>query len=277
MPEIDDHPAPTAGSSDAARPATAAAPPLFAAHGLWKHYGGVAAVRDVSIEFPGGTVTAIVGDNGAGKSTLVKMLCGAVQPDRGHLALRGEEVRFATPASAQAAGIATVYQDLALADHRNVAENLFLGRELVNSWGPVHWLARAEMRRNAVAALAELRIHVPDVRREVRTLSGGQRQGVAIARAIHEGSIVLVMDEPMAALGLQEQGRVSGLIERLADRGLTQLIVSHNLDHVFRLATHIAVMRLGRLVALRETAATDRREILHLVSGLEVDGTAVAP
>ncbi len=244
-------------------------PPLFAAHGLWKHYGGVAAVRDVSIEFPAGTVTAIVGDNGAGKSTLVKMLCGAIHPDRGHLTLAGEPVRFTTPAAAQAAGIATVHQDLALADHRNVAENLFLGRETVHRIGPLRWLARADMRREAVTALADLKIRIPDVRREARTLSGGQRQGVAIARAVHQGSRVLVMDEPMAALGLQEQGRVSELIEHLAARGLTLLIVSHNLDHVFRLSTRIAVMRLGSLVAVRDTGATERREILHLVSGIE--------
>jgi ABC-type sugar transport system ATPase subunit len=243
--------------------------PLFAARGVWKHYGGVAAVRDVSIEFPAGTVTAIVGDNGAGKSTLVKMLCGATHPDRGHIELDGEEIRFATPAAAQVAGIATVYQDLALSDHRNVAENLFLGREEVRSWGPVRWLARADMRRAAIAALADLKIQIPDVRREARTLSGGQRQGVAIARAVHQGSRVLVMDEPMAALGLQEQGRVSELIEHLAARGLTLLIVSHNLDHVFQLSTHIAVMRLGSLVAVRPTADTDRREILDLISGVE--------
>ena len=245
------------------------APPLFAARGLWKHYGGVAAVSDVSIAFPAGTITAIVGDNGAGKSTLVKMLCGALHPDRGHLELDGAEVRFSTPAAAQAAGISTVYQDLALADHRNVAENLFLGRELVRSWGPLRWLAHAEMRRASIAALADLKIRIPDVRRETRTLSGGQRQGVAIARAVHQGSRVLVMDEPMAALGLQEQGRVSELIEHLGERGLTQLIVSHNLDHVFQLSTHIAVMRLGALVAVRPTADTDRREILHLISGVE--------
>jgi simple sugar transport system ATP-binding protein len=249
--------------------------PLFAAHGLWKHYGGVAAVSDVSLAFPAGTVTSIVGDNGAGKSTLIKMLCGALHPDRGHLTLGGEVVRFATPAAAQAAGIATVYQDLALADHRDVAENLFLGRELVRSWGPVRWLARAEMRRSTVAALADLKIRIPDVRREARTLSGGQRQGVAIARAVHQGSMVLVMDEPMAALGLQEQGRVSELIEHLAARGLTLLIVSHNLDHVFRLSTHIAVMRLGRLVAVRPVVDTDRSEIIHLISGVDGPGPGV--
>jgi ABC-type sugar transport system ATPase subunit len=248
--------------------------PAFSARNLWKHYGGVAAVRDVSIDFPAGTVTAIVGDNGAGKSTLVKMLCGAIHPDRGQILIDGAEVRFATPAAARHAGIATVYQDLALADHRNVAENLFLGRELVRAFGPFKFLRRAEMRRAAIEALAELKIKVPDVGREARTLSGGQRQGVAIGRAVHQGATILVMDEPMAALGLQEQGRVIDLVEHLAARGLTLLIVSHNLDHVFRLSTHIAVMRLGQVVGVRETRATTRSEILHLISGIEPGATS---
>jgi simple sugar transport system ATP-binding protein len=250
------------------------AAPRFSARNLWKHYGGVAAVRDVSIDFPAGTVTAIVGDNGAGKSTLVKMLCGAIHPDRGSILIDGEEARFSTPAAARHAGIATVYQDLALADHRDVAENLFLGRELVHKFGPFKLLRRAEMRRATVEALAELKIKVPDVRREARTLSGGQRQGVAIGRAVHQGATILVMDEPMAALGLQEQGRVSDLVEHLAERGLTQLIVSHNLDHVFRLSTHVAVMRLGELVGVRETAKTTRSEVLHLISGVEPGGAS---
>jgi ABC-type sugar transport system ATPase subunit len=245
------------------------AAPQFSARNLWKHYGGVAAVRDVTIDFPAGTVTAIVGDNGAGKSTMVKMLCGAIQPDKGEILINGEEVRFATPAAARHAGIATVYQDLALADHRNVAENLYLGRELVRRVGPFSFLRRAEMRRTAIEALEELKIKVPDVRREARTLSGGQRQGVAIGRAVHQGATILVMDEPMAALGLQEQGRVIELVEHLAERGLTLLIVSHNLDHVFRLATHIAVMRLGQVVGVRETALTTRSDVLHLISGIE--------
>jgi len=244
-------------------------PPHFAAHNLSKHYGGVAAVSDVSIEFPAGSVTAVVGDNGAGKSTMIKMLCGAVRPDAGHLTIGGDEVRFTTPAAARDAGIATVYQDLALADHRNVVENLYLGREEVRKIGPLRLLRRSAMRRGALEALADLKVRVPNVDREARTLSGGQRQGVAIARAVHQGATILVMDEPMAALGLQEQGRVIALVQRLAERGLTQLIVSHNLDHVFQLATRIAVMRLGTLVAIRDTAETDRSEILHLISGIE--------
>jgi ABC-type sugar transport system ATPase subunit len=256
----------TAGTGD---DGVATAPPHFLGSDLAKSYGGVAAVSDVTIEFPAGTVTAIVGDNGAGKSTLVKMLCGAIQPDRGHLEIGGKTVRFNTPAAAREAGIATVYQDLALADHRDVAENLYLGRELVHSFGPIRLLRSAEMRRSAIEALADLKVQIPDVRREARNLSGGQRQGVAIARAVHQGATILVMDEPMAALGLQEQGRVIELVQRLASRGLTMLIVSHNLDHVFQLSTRIAVMRLGRLVAVRETAHTDRSEILHLISGIE--------
>jgi len=240
----------------------------FAGRDLRKHYGGVTAVQDVTIEFPAGSVTAIVGDNGAGKSTLVKMLCGAIRPDGGHLEIDGANVEFATPAAAREAGIATVYQDLALADHRSVAQNLYLGRELVRNIGPVRLLRRNEMSTGAVDALAELNIRIPNVGREVRTLSGGQRQGVAIARAVHQGATILVMDEPMAALGLREQGAVIELVERLADRGLTQIIVSHNLDHVFQLSTRIAVMRLGQLEAIRETAATDRSEVLHLISGI---------
>lgn len=241
----------------------------FVARNLAKHYGGVAAVSDVSIEFPAGSVTAIVGDNGAGKSTLIKMLSGAVRPDSGQLEIDGQVVRFATPAAARDAGFATVYQDLALADHRNVAENLYLGRELVRKAGPIRLLRRKEMRRGAIEALADLNVKIPNVDREVRTLSGGQRQGIAIARAVHAGATILVMDEPMAALGIQEQGKVIDLVARLADRGLTQLIVSHNLDHVFRLSSRIAVMRLGRLIDVLDTAETDRSEVLHLISGID--------
>lgn len=251
--------------------AATTSPTAFAGRNLTKHYGGVAAVSDVTIEFPAGSITAIVGDNGAGKSTLIKMLSGAIRPDDGHLEIDGMPVRFPTPADAREAGIATVYQDLALADHRNVVENLYLGRELVRSLGPIRILRRAEMRRGALQALHDLKVRIPRVEREARTLSGGQRQGIAIARAVHQGAKILVMDEPMAALGLQEQGRVIELIERLAERRLTQLIVSHNLDHVFTLSTRIAIMRLGRLVATRETAATTRSEILHLISGISTN------
>jgi simple sugar transport system ATP-binding protein len=249
-------------------PPTPAGAPILAARGVWKSYGGVHAVQDVSIDFPAGTVTALVGDNGAGKTTLIKMLAGVLQPDLGHLEVDGQAVRFGTPAAARAHGIETVYQDLALADHRDVAENLFMGRELVRGLGPLRLLDKREMRRQTEAALGDLNIRIPSVRQQVRRLSGGQRQGIAIGRAVHWGSRVLIMDEPMAALGLQEAGRVQELIHRLAERGLTLLIVSHNLDHVFFLSTRIAVMRLGHLAGIRETANSDHEEIVRLIAGL---------
>jgi ABC-type sugar transport system ATPase subunit len=244
----------------------------LAAFEISKSYGGVHAVRDVTLDFPVGSVTAIVGDNGAGKSTLIKILSGVVAPDHGHLEVLGEPARFHTPAAARAIGIETVHQDLALADHRDAAQNLFLGRELTRGVGPVQVLDVREMRRQAQTALADLKVRVPSVRTEVRKLSGGQRQGIAIARAVHWGSRLLIMDEPMAALGLQEQARVQDMIADLAARGLTMIIVSHNLDHVFALSTRIAVMRLGRLVGVHDTARTDRVQILHHISGLASGG-----
>ena len=246
----------------------AAAPPLLAAREIVKSYGGVHAVSGVTLEFPAGSVTAMVGDNGAGKTTLIKILAGALQPDEGRIEIDGVAVRFMTPGQARGAGIETVYQDLALADHRDVTENLFMGRELTKGVGPFRVTDIGAMRRQTSRALEDLNVKIPSVRQQVRRLSGGQRQGVAIGRAVHWGSRVLIMDEPMAALGLQEAGRVQDLVLRLAERGLTVIIVSHNLDHVFTLSTRIAVMRLGRLVGVRSTAETDHEEIVRMVAGL---------
>lgn len=251
-----------------------APPPLLAARSVSKAFGGIHAVEDVTIEFPAGSVTAIVGDNGAGKTTLIKILCGVLQPDTGHLEIDGLEVRFSTPAAAREAGIETVHQDLALADHRDVVENVFMGREMVRRAGPFSILDRRAMRDATIRILEELNVRIPSIHQQVRRLSGGQRQAVAIGRAVHWGSRVLIMDEPLAALGLQEQKRVQALIERLAERGLTQIIVSHNLDHVFSLSTRIAVMRLGRLVGVRDTARTDHEEIVRLVAGLAPNTSA---
>jgi ABC-type sugar transport system ATPase subunit len=245
---------------------------ILKTEGLTKHYGGVHALEDASFELYDGEHIAVVGDNGAGKSTFMKMLCGVHPPDHGTLEVRGEPVRLASPAAAHELGIETVHQDLALADHRDVAQNLFLGRELRRRYGPVQLLDVARMRREAEQSLRDLRIKLPSVRQEVRKLSGGQRQGVAIARAVHWGSRILLLDDPMAALGLQEQARVQGLIADLASRGLTIVIVSHNLDHVFALSTRIAVMRLGRLIDVRDTSSATPMEILHLISGIAEAG-----
>ncbi len=251
-----------------ARSPQPAAPPVLAVQGVWKSYGGVHAVTDVSLDFPSGTVTALVGDNGAGKTTLIKLLSGVLHPDRGTLVVDGQPIRFASPAMAHAAGIETVHQDLALADYRDVSENLFMGRELTHRLGPFGILAVERMRSQTAKALDDLDVKVPSVRQQVRRLSGGQRQAIAIARAVHWGSRVLIMDEPLAALGLHESARVQELIERLAGRGLTQIVVSHNLDHVFRLASRIAIMRQGRLAGVREASQTNHEEILRLIAGL---------
>ncbi|HEX2646048.1 MAG TPA: ATP-binding cassette domain-containing protein, partial [Candidatus Dormibacteraeota bacterium] len=189
-----------------------ATPPTLAACSVSKAYGGVAAVQDVTLDFPAGSVTAIVGDNGAGKSTLIKILSGVIRPDSGHIEVDGKAVQFSSPAVARGLGVETVHQDLALADHRDVAENLFMGRELQHRLGPIAMLATRRMRVEAGRAIAALQVRIPSVRQEVRKLSGGQRQAIAIGRAVHWGSRVLIMDEPMAALGLQEAGRVQELI-----------------------------------------------------------------
>jgi D-xylose transport system ATP-binding protein len=249
------------------RPLPTALPPL-AARGVSKAFGGVHAVQDLTIDFPSGSVTAIVGDNGAGKTTLIKMLSGVLQPDTGTLELDGQPVRHASPAAARTAGIETVHQDLALSDLRDVTENMFMGRETVRRLGPIGLLDRRQMRRETTRILADLNVKIPSISQQVRRLSGGQRQAIAIGRAVHWGSRILIMDEPMAALGLQEAGRVQELIESLAGRGLTQIIVSHNLDHVFSLSTRIAIMRLGRLVDILETDETDHEEVVRRVAGL---------
>jgi fructose transport system ATP-binding protein len=245
----------------------------LAARSISKHFGGVAALDDVTIEFPEGSVTAVMGDNGAGKSTLMKILSGAIPPDTGQLELFGQRQHFAAPIDARDAGIETVYQDLALSDQRDVAANLFLGREKTRGFGPFRLLAIGEMRRETEDALAQLRVEIPSVRQEVRTLSGGQRQAIAIARAVHQGCRVLIMDEPMAALGLREAEQVQTLIRDLSMKGITQIIVSHNLDHTFAVADRVAVFRQGRVCADLQVSDTSPAEVLHLINGLPGVGT----
>ncbi len=243
-------------------------PISLAVRGVSKVFGGVAALAGVDVEFPRGSVTAIMGDNGAGKSTLMKILSGVYTPDTGTIERDGVPVVLRSPADARHAGIETVHQDLALADHRDVAANLFLGRELAARVGPLRVLKVKAMRHDATTALADLGVDIPSVRTEVRLLSGGQRQAIAIARAVHFGCQVLIMDEPMAALGLREAQKVQDMISDLASRGITQIIVSHNLDHTFAVTDRVVVFRQGRVVGVRETAKTEPSEILHMINGL---------
>jgi len=238
--------------------------------GISKRFGGVDALRDVGIEVRSGELAALVGDNGAGKSTLVGILSGAIRPDHGRIWCNGREVHFHSPIDARNAGIETVYQTLALVNHLDVAGNLFLGREkhLVRL-GPFSILNRAAMRREALGLVARTGVQIPDIDSSVMNMSGGQRQGVAIARAAGWGSRVVILDEPTAALGVQETARVAEIIKTLKGQGITILMISHNLRQVFGLADSIWVLRHGQMVGRREVGSTRPEEIVSMITGVD--------
>lgn len=222
-------------------------PPLLEARHISKDYGIITALDDVSISLRRGEVVGLVGDNGAGKSTLANILCGATKPTQGELLVDGRVQHFASPAEARAAGIEMVYQDLSLAEDLSVADNLFLGREITGSLG---WLDRRQMEREASKELERLSISLASVRVPCRMLSGGQRQAIAIARAVVWSSSALLLDEPTAALGVEQQARVENLIREIADRGLVILLISHNLPQVMRACDRIIVLWRGQIATI---------------------------
>ena len=239
--------------------------PVLALRGITKRFGGLVAVNDVSVDVKPAEVVALVGDNGAGKSTLMKITAGVYQPSEGELLVDGERRSFSGPDQSRALGLEVVYQDLALAASQSVFMNMFLGRELTR--GPLRLLDKARMRRETAAGLKALDVHVPSVDSPVYNLSGGQRQGLAIGRATHWAQRIVLLDEPTAALGVQETKRVEQTIRRMRDRGLAVLMVSHDLDQVFRLADRIYVLRRGRLAGERITAETTGDEVVGLITG----------
>ncbi len=244
--------------------------PLYAGYGLTKWFGGLRAVHDLTLELFAGQVLALVGDNGAGKSTALKMLAGSLRPDAGSILLDGESVRLVSPRTARTLGIETVYQDLALADTLEVVQNVFSGRELTR-YG---FLRRAEMAKQTVSLLENFKVHIPSVFAQIAALSGGQRQGCAISRAVSGGSRVLLLDEPTAALGIAERGGVLDLIKHLRDAGIGILIISHNLPDVFEVADRITVLRRGERVgnvAAGEVTATD---VVAMITGLSQNAAA---
>jgi ABC-type sugar transport system ATPase subunit len=245
---------------------SAPATPLVRLDRVRKEFGAVVALEEVSLDVRAGEIVALVGDNGAGKSTLVKMIAGVHQPTSGEIVLDGEAVRLANPNESRRHGIEVVYQDLALADNQPVYMNMFLGRELVR--GPLRRLDRARMAAETQQMLDELDVRIPSPRATIRDLSGGQRQGVAIGRATHWAQRLVLMDEPTAALGVQETARVEEIIVRMRERGRAILIVSHSLDQVFRISDRICVLRRGKQVGVRETAQTDGDEIVAMITGL---------
>jgi fructose transport system ATP-binding protein len=244
--------------------------PILEGRGLVKRFGHVVALDGADFELYPGEITAIIGDNGAGKSTLIKVLSGAFQPDGGEMLLDGENVRFRSPLDARRVGIETVYQDLAVAPALDIAANIFLGRELRRS-GPAGRLLRAldkrTMRREAARHFSELKIGIPSIGQAVENLSGGQRQGVAVARAAAWGRRLVIMDEPTAALGVKETRQVIDLILRVRERGLPVILISHDMPHVFELADRIQIMRLGKRVAVVTPQTHSMPEAVAIMTG----------
>jgi simple sugar transport system ATP-binding protein len=242
--------------------------PLLRVVNLHKHFGGLVAVDDVSMEVYPGEVVGLIGDNGAGKSTLIKMVSGVYQPDDGQIFLEGQEVRFATPMEARNQGIETIYQDLALCENLDATVNIFLGREpMWRRLGLFNMVDREHMLDESRHVLDQLAIHIPELRRPIREMSGGQRQAVAIARAVYWNARLMIMDEPTAALGVPEQRKVLALVRTLRDRGVPVIIISHNLQDIFAVADRIIVMRRGRKVAERVAGATTSDELVGLMVG----------
>ncbi|BBJ40063.1 ATP-binding cassette domain-containing protein [Streptomyces antimycoticus] len=239
------------------------APPLLALRGVFKRFGAVEALTDVDLEIHAGEVIALVGDNGAGKSTLVKVIAGVEPADTGALEWRGRPVHIGRPHDAQHLGIATVYQDLSLCDNLDVVGNLFLGREISR----IGVLNEVEMERRTRDLLATLAIRIPDVRRPVASLSGGQRQTVAISRALLGEPRLVMLDEPTAALGIEQTAQVLDLVERLRERGLGVLLVSHNLGDVKAVADWVAVLRLGRNNGFFDVTTTSQEQIVSSITG----------
>ncbi len=243
---------------------------ILQAKGISKRFGTVSALENVDFELYPNEILALVGDNGAGKSTLIKILSGAYQPDEGELLMNGEHVTFRNPMDARRQGIETVHQDLALAPALDIASNLFLGRE-ERRGGPLGLIFRnldkPRMRREAAGHMASLKIGLRSMRQPVETLSGGQRQGVAVARAVSWGKRVVIMDEPTAALGVKESGMVLELIKAVKARGVPVVLISHNLPHVFQVADRIQVMRLGKRAGIARPNEQTMDEVVAMMTG----------
>jgi ABC-type sugar transport system ATPase subunit len=251
------------------------AEPLLKVRGLDKHFGPVQALTAVDLDVPAGQVTCLCGDNGAGKSVLTKCIAGIHQPDHGQIYWEGRPVHIRSPRDSAHLGIETVYQDLALADNLDIVQNMFLGRERLRSG----LLDENDMERAAAETLASLRVTtVRSIRQPVASLSGGQRQSVAVAKAVMWNSRLVIMDEPTAALGVVQTKMVLDLVRRLRDRGLAVMVISHNLNDVFEVADRIAVLYLGRMVVQDRAPAFDRQRVVeYMTTGGQSRASAGSP
>jgi ABC-type sugar transport system ATPase subunit len=246
------------------------AEPMLQVRQLTKRFGGLTAVDQVDLEVYPGEVVGLLGDNGAGKSTLIKMVSGVYHPDGGQIIFQGKEIKLGSPMDALELGIETLYQDLALAENLNVYSNIFLGREKTKPFlGFIRVLDHGAMHAESLKVLKRLEIEIPSLRSQIKTLSGGQRQAVAIGRSIYWNAKLLIMDEPTAALGVQEQRKVLDLVRVLRSQNIPIIVISHQLHDIFSVSDRLVIMRRGKKVAERLTKETTPDEIVGLIIGSE--------
>jgi len=247
--------------------ATNGAPHLLEARRISKYYGSVVALKEISTHVNAGEVTCLLGDNGAGKSSFIKILSGVHQPDNGQLLIDGEEVQFASPRDARAKGIATVYQDLAMVPLMSIWRNFFLGAEPRKKFGPLRWFDAGTAKRTVRKELLDMGIDIRDPDQPVGTLSGGERQSVAIARAVHFGARVLILDEPTSALGVKQAGVVLKYVLQARDRGVAVIFITHNPHHAYPVGDRFVILNRGLSLGSFAKSEIDRQELVRLMAG----------
>jgi ABC-type sugar transport system ATPase subunit len=240
---------------------------VLEARDISKRFGRVQAITGITLQLERGEILALVGDNGAGKSTLIKIIAGALKKDSGEIYLDGQKVELENPMHAKNMGIEVVYQDLSLINYLNVYQNLFLGRELQKRIGPLKVLDQRRMEQQAAEKLAALGVKVKSCREWVSRLSGGQRQSVAVAKAASFGKKIVILDEPTAALGVEEAHHVLQIVRELKNKGASIIIITHNMEHAFSVADRFLVIRLGSVVGVRHKSETDIDEIVKMITG----------
>ncbi|MFQ6018310.1 MAG: ATP-binding cassette domain-containing protein [Kiloniellaceae bacterium] len=241
--------------------------PLLRIEGVSKHFGTVQALDDVSFDVHAGEVVALLGDNGAGKSTLIKIISGSLESDSGQIFYDGRPMQLRSPADAKALGIETVYQDLSLCMNVDVVANFFMGREVSRNILGLRILREREMQAQTEQAMRGIGIDIPSVRTDVEHLSGGQRQAIELCRFVHWGGKLVLLDEPFAALGVEQTRRGLALIDRVKSRGVAVIVITHNMLHAFRVADRVVVLRHGRVTGIRDASATTPEEVVTLITG----------
>lgn len=249
------------------------AKPLLKLEGITKRFGAIEALRGVDLEIDRGEVVALLGDNGAGKSTLVKIISGGMQPSSGRIFFEGEERHFSAPSAAKAAGIETVYQDLSLCTNADVVANFFMGREITRRYLGIPVLQEKAMEEVAAKALADAGTKIPSLRTKVERLSGGQRQAIELNRFVHWGGKLVLLDEPFAALGVEQTRRGLEMIRQVAARGIGVVIITHIMAQAFQVADRIVVIRHGVVAADVKTAETNPDQVVSTITGIPLSGT----